>query len=752
MRLSLIHKTVIYTIITIAMSAYAEAQLVVSVSVDSNVCVGDTVYVNVGYRSSNNIVVLNSQGTLSHPGRTFLPDGAKCDGNCDYRTSVTFSGFNDSALIHSAQDIKYVRLNIEHSFIGDIYIALMCPNGQRVSLMNSLNGHNSISPDCGINDIPDNHLHWDRTFPNTPDASFGIPFDESVSGVLCDTTDPNNAPGIGWNYCWSDNTSQEYTYANDDGLIYRRSNAHDRLNPFNNHSYATIDSSDIRNLNQLYHPNEHFNALVGCPINGNWTIIVADGWADDNGYIFDWEIALSDTLLLSGVTLDSARVAGGMVINDSTAAIALPQGHQGDTTITYTVTSYFSNGVMVDTSFSIHYFPTYRYEVRDTLCKGDTILFDGMRFTTNTDLPVHYTSIGGCDSIVELHYRFMPTYRTVDTLYFCRDEQFIYDGIDYGGPADIVSHFTSQYGCDSIVGVRLEMVDSLFHLQLLISDDGVTWSDDTAFHACRPFSLQLRDTTLLERWRQWTFGDGDTLTETITSRNPAPITHFYDTVGSFTLTLKAVSIRGCIDTSVVLTDAVNVYQVPTAAFTWDPPSVNIFQADMQMLNFSQPFDSLAYIWNFDGDSSTLPEPNHQPDRSHQFRNQRDHPVTLTAIWYHPLPGGDTLRCIDTASETITVADVQIQFPNMVTPNGDGQNDQWEVVNLIESGLFARNELWIYNSWGMEIYHARNITDRADFWNPRTTNSPDGTYYYRFAAHSPYGSLRRNGTIEVINAK
>ena len=89
---------------------------------------------------------------------------------------------------------------------------------------------------------------------------------------------------------------------------------------------------------------------------------------------------------------------------------------------------------------------------------------------------------------------------------------------------------------------------------------------------------------------------------------------------------------------------------------------------------------------------------------------------------------------------------------MVTPNGDGQNDQWEVVNLIESGLFARNELWIYNSWGMEIYHARNITDRADFWNPRTTNSPDGTYYYRFAAHSPYGSLRRNGTIEVINAK
>lgn len=93
------------------MALYADAQTVVSVSVDSTVCVGDTVYVNVGYRNSNNVVVVNSTGTLSHPGRTFLPDGAKCDGNCDYRTSVTFSGFNDNAIIHSAQDIKYVRRN-----------------------------------------------------------------------------------------------------------------------------------------------------------------------------------------------------------------------------------------------------------------------------------------------------------------------------------------------------------------------------------------------------------------------------------------------------------------------------------------------------------------------------------------------------------------------------------------------------------------------------------------------------------------
>ena len=60
-----------------------------------------------------------------------------------------------------------------------------------------------------------------------------------------------------------------------------------------------------------------------------------------------------------------------------------------------------------------------------------------------------------------------------------------------------------------------------------------------------------------------------------------------------------------------------------------------------------------------------------------------------------------------------------------------------------------NELWIYNSWGMEVFHAKNIRRHEDFWDPALTHSPDGTYYYRFSAKSLYGIIRCNGAIEVV---
>lgn len=118
----------------------AHGQRVVSVHVDSVCCIGDSLTVSVGYKSVHNVVVENAPSSISLPQRTFLPDGQVCDssaGTCTYRSSIHFSPSDRSTLITSVQDIDFVRLNIEHSFIGDIFIALECPNGQFVSLMNA---------------------------------------------------------------------------------------------------------------------------------------------------------------------------------------------------------------------------------------------------------------------------------------------------------------------------------------------------------------------------------------------------------------------------------------------------------------------------------------------------------------------------------------------------------------------------------------------------------------------------------------
>ena len=120
-----------------------------------------------------------------------------------------------------------------------------------------------------------------------------------------------------------------------------------------------------------------------------------------------------------------------------------------------------------------------------------------------------------------------------------------------------------------------------------------------------------------------------------------------------------------------------------------------------------------------------------------------HTVTLTPI------RSDTLVCTDTATIPVRIVNTYLQFPNLVTPNGDGINDIWRVVNLLEMGEYSMNELWIYDRFGAPVYHVKNISKESDFWDPLDTHSPDGTYYFRFMAKNNFGLVKRNGVIEVV---
>ena len=124
-------------------------------------------------------------------------------------------------------------------------------------------------------------------------------------------------------------------------------------------------------------------------------------------------------------------------------------------------------------------------------------------------------------------------------------------------------------------------------------------------------------------------------------------------------------------------------------------------------------------------------------------------MTLTAIWTNVYDDTMIVLCTDTVSHTISIVNDFLKFPNLVTPNGDGTNDTWRVINLLECGIYNINELWIFNQWGEQVYHVENIYREEDFWDPAKTATPNGTYYYRFAARSKYGVVKRNGTIEVL---
>ena len=70
---------------------------------------------------------------------------------------------------------------------------------------------------------------------------------------------------------------------------------------------------------------------------------------------------------------------------------------------------------------------------------------------------------------------------------------------------------------------------------------------------------------------------------------------------------------------------------------------------------------------------------------------------------------------------LSVSGADLFIPTLFTPNGDGNNDPFEIKGL---ELFAENSLVIVNRWGNEVYRATNYQNN---WTGEGLN--EGTYYY-----------------------
>lgn len=714
------------------------AQAIVRVDVDSVACAGNPVRVGIGYGMDREIGVENTITTLTHPERAFLPDGVPCGAmGCSYRSPVTFSGFTSGATITSANDINYIRVNLEHSFIGDLYINITCPNGQVASLMNwAGTGSSSCS-----STVPSNHRHWSSGSNASGGTYFGLAYDYANSSYKCDPTAEGNDPGVGWNYCWSSNTLNGYSYAPGDALIYRSANAHN----------GSIDSSNVAAHTNFYHPDDHFAALVGCPLNGNWYIEVLDAYNQDNGYIFEWELSLNPNLLPLAGTMDSCTVLGDTVMrfDDSTFYVSSPSSATAqDTTITYTARIYGSNGNLVDTTFSVRYIQQRHRLFNQALCDGDTLRIDDLVITTTTDRIDTLPWVTGCPQIREIHALFNPRYEHPDTAYYCPYDSLIYSGILYPTSGDYILNLTTTEGCDSIVHLSLITLDTSFRARPYISDNPAEgWYNDTMLAGCIPFDVWFRDSTDFCASRSWHTGDTGWFATT-----DSVLTHTYDSAGIFTVTLAVVSPHGCRDTA-QLKNAVWTFETPEADFTWAPEHPVMSHPEAELIAIEDT-GTMSYMWEVPRGSGAGDDTLYGAVVNYSWFTEGDNvsgdfEVTLSAIRSHITPYGAILECIDTAKRTITIVNDWLQFPNLVTPNGDGINDIWKVVNLLECGEYSMNELWIYNRWGGLVYHAKNIRQESDFWDPEKTSSTDGTYYFLFSAKSIHGIIRRTGEIEVV---
>ena len=94
-------------------------------------------------------------------------------------------------------------------------------------------------------------------------------------------------------------------------------------------------------------------------------------------------------------------------------------------------------------------------------------------------------------------------------------------------------------------------------------------------------------------------------------------------------------------------------------------------------------------------------------------------------------------------------DADADFPNTITPNGDGVNDEF-IFDLLTSspGKYPDNNMIIFNRWGDIVFQAAPYTNNWSGQNDRGQDLPEGTYYYVLELDVANGIIL-NGSITIL---
>jgi gliding motility-associated-like protein len=115
-------------------------------------------------------------------------------------------------------------------------------------------------------------------------------------------------------------------------------------------------------------------------------------------------------------------------------------------------------------------------------------------------------------------------------------------------------------------------------------------------------------------------------------------------------------------------------------------------------------------------------------------------VTTTYTVTVTTPGG----CVVTDTVTVFVLP-QVVIPSGFTPNGDGQNDVWNIRNIDQ---FPNAVVELFNRWGEELF--RSVGYKTP-WDGTYDNKPlpVGTYYYIIDLHDPRFPKAYTGPVTIM---
>lgn len=179
--------------------------------------------------------------TNAQCGDPLLPNCVHDECHASYTSTLDFIGFPMGATLTDANKLLSVCVKMEHSWLRDLQMDLISPDGRIVTL----------------------HAFVARSG------------NEIYLGEANDSDQASNpVPGVGYKYCWKP-TGAAIMLASP-------------TVPMNGHQ--VMPAGDYAAVTP-------WSTLEGSPLNGPWTMRVTDLWPADNGFMFEWSIAFDPSLV-----------------------------------------------------------------------------------------------------------------------------------------------------------------------------------------------------------------------------------------------------------------------------------------------------------------------------------------------------------------------------------------------------------------------------------------------------------------------
>ena len=101
-----------------------------------------------------------------------------------------------------------------------------------------------------------------------------------------------------------------------------------------------------------------------------------------------------------------------------------------------------------------------------------------------------------------------------------------------------------------------------------------------------------------------------------------------------------------------------------------------------------------------------------------------------------------------SSISVTINSCDVTIPTAFTPDGDGMNDDWEILDIDKT--YPNNIVYVYNRWGDLLFTSDQGSYDTNRWDGKSNGGllPVGSYYFIIEYNDPENNMEK-GVVSII---